>query len=196
MIVWINGTFGVGKTQVAHELRRRLPGSIVSDPEQLGFGIQRMYPGPLRTDFQESPWWASLVVEILSDLSRRHDGPVIVPMTLADDARYSRVMDGLRSAGCEVSTVTLLADRATIMRRIRGRFERATGWAGRHVDQLSHVLSGPLYAPHIDTTRLSFSEVVDETARVVHLDVLPADHNRIRSTVRRVGVQIRHIRVG
>ena len=26
MLVWINGPFGGGKTQTAHEIRRRLPG--------------------------------------------------------------------------------------------------------------------------------------------------------------------------
>jgi tRNA A37 N6-isopentenylltransferase MiaA len=33
MLLWLNGPFGGGKTQTAHELQRRLPGSIVCDPE-------------------------------------------------------------------------------------------------------------------------------------------------------------------
>jgi hypothetical protein len=37
MLLWINGPFGGGKTQTAYELRRRLPGSIVCDPEHVGF---------------------------------------------------------------------------------------------------------------------------------------------------------------
>ena len=44
MIVWINGTFGVGKTQVAHELARRLGHGWVADPELVGYGLQRMLP--------------------------------------------------------------------------------------------------------------------------------------------------------
>jgi deoxyadenosine/deoxycytidine kinase len=34
MLIWLNGPFGVGKTQTAHELSRRLPTSVVCDPEQ------------------------------------------------------------------------------------------------------------------------------------------------------------------
>ncbi|MGN6415163.1 hypothetical protein [Flexivirga sp.] len=32
MLIWINGAFGAGKTQTAHELRRRLPEAQVADP--------------------------------------------------------------------------------------------------------------------------------------------------------------------
>lgn len=52
MLLWLNGPFGGGKTQTAHELRRRLPGSVVCDPEEVGFGLHRMTPRPLRGDFQ------------------------------------------------------------------------------------------------------------------------------------------------
>ena len=37
MIIWINGAFGSGKTQVAHELKRRLENSFIYDPEQIGY---------------------------------------------------------------------------------------------------------------------------------------------------------------
>ena len=48
MLLWINGPFGGGKTQTAYELQRRLPGSVVCDPEHLGFGLHRMLPPALR----------------------------------------------------------------------------------------------------------------------------------------------------
>ena len=37
MLIWLNGAFGVGKTQTAHELHRRLPDSFIYDPEQAGY---------------------------------------------------------------------------------------------------------------------------------------------------------------
>jgi len=39
MLVWINGSFGVGKTATAFELHRRLPGSAVCDPGHVGYGM-------------------------------------------------------------------------------------------------------------------------------------------------------------
>ena len=36
MIIWINGGFGAGKTTLAEELHRRLPDTIVYDPEDVG----------------------------------------------------------------------------------------------------------------------------------------------------------------
>ena len=38
MIVWINGAFGAGKTLTAGEIHRRLPDSVVYDPEDVGYG--------------------------------------------------------------------------------------------------------------------------------------------------------------
>ena len=55
----------VGKTQTAHELHKRLPGSFVCDPEQLGFGIQRMTPPELRGDFQDVPLWREGIYQLL-----------------------------------------------------------------------------------------------------------------------------------
>ncbi|MEK4047271.1 hypothetical protein NSU18_27040 [Paenibacillus sp. FSL H8-0048] len=36
VIIWLNGTFGSGKTQTAAELHRRIPDSYVFDPENAG----------------------------------------------------------------------------------------------------------------------------------------------------------------
>lgn len=57
VIVWLNGPFGGGKTQTAYEMHRRLPGSVVCDPEHVGFGLHRMLPPALRGDFQDLAAW-------------------------------------------------------------------------------------------------------------------------------------------
>jgi hypothetical protein len=61
MLLWINGPFGGGKTATAFELGRRLPGSVVCDPELVGFGMHRMLPRALRTDYQDLPPWRQSV---------------------------------------------------------------------------------------------------------------------------------------
>ena len=93
MLVWINGPFGGGKTATAFELQRRLPGSVVCDPEHLGFGLHRMLPSSLRTDFQGLQAWRSGVREVLDLAARKHQGPVIVPMTLIDRRYFASRLD-------------------------------------------------------------------------------------------------------
>ncbi|MFE3866227.1 hypothetical protein ACFXPT_38385 [Streptomyces goshikiensis] len=36
MIIWVNGTFGKGKSALAAGLHQALPGSVVADPEEIG----------------------------------------------------------------------------------------------------------------------------------------------------------------
>jgi hypothetical protein len=58
VLIWLNGPHGVGKTQVAFELHRRLPGSVVCGPEHLVNGLRRMLPeNKLRTDLRGVPLW-------------------------------------------------------------------------------------------------------------------------------------------
>lgn len=86
MLLWINGPFGVGKTQTAYALARRLPDAFICDPEQLGFGIARMTPPPLRGDFQDVPLWREGVRRVLDRNLSHFDGVLIVPMTLVNPA--------------------------------------------------------------------------------------------------------------
>ena len=104
MLVWINGPFGGGKTATAFELQRRLPGSVVCDPEYLGFGLHRMLAPALRTDFQNLPAWRSGVHEILDLAARNHQGPIIVPMTLIDSATSPRSSDDFAMTGTTCGT--------------------------------------------------------------------------------------------
>src|SRR3954469_25185550 len=101
MLLWINGPFGGGKTQTAYEIQRRLPGSVICDPEHVGFGLHRMMPPPLRGDFQDLPAWRQGVYEVLDLTLTEHAGTVIAPMTVIEPA-YS----GRSSAGSESAAMT------------------------------------------------------------------------------------------
>ncbi len=194
MLLWINGTFGVGKTHVAHELRRKIAGSVVSDPELLGMGIQRMYPPALRTDFQETPWWAATVAEILIDLDSRHPGLVIVPMTLSDPERRTAVFDALHRAGVETREAILLASRDSIRRRVRARFQDPEGWPLQHYDAVDASLRAVRSGGTIETDRLSLPEVVVEVARLAGVELAYSRRERLTLPARRVRVTVAHVR--
>jgi hypothetical protein len=200
VLVWINGPFGIGKTASAWDLQRRLPGSVVCDPEHLGYGLHRMLPPALRTDFQDLPAWRTGVHEILDLAARNHDGPVIVPMTLTDERYFAQVVGRLRDDGHDVRHFALLADRATVLRRINrrslGRGRSKDPWAVGRLDDGLARLREPMFARHVYTDQLTVPQVADTIARLAGLSVRPDTDGRLRAALRRYGTSARHIRFG
>lgn len=198
MLVWINGPFGGGKTATAFELNRRLPGSVVCDPEHLGFGLRRMIPPALRTDFQGLRAWRSGVREVLDLVARGHPGPVIVPMTLIEPDYFVEIIGGLRDDGHDVRHFALLADRATVLRRLSrrgfGLGLKREGWAVAHLDDCLARLRQQAFAEHIETDDRTVPDVAGAIARSAALPILPDTDGPLRSSVRRYATTLRHVR--
>ncbi|MGW1230434.1 AAA family ATPase [Streptomyces sp. NPDC001515] len=199
-LVWINGPFGGGKTMTAYELERRLPGSVVCDPENVGFGLHRTMPRALRGDFQDLASWRQGVREVLDLTLRGHEGTVIAPMTLVDRGYFAEIVGRLREDGHAVHHFSLLADRATVLGRLR---ERGLGRGLKHesfaVERLDHCLerlTAPEFAEHIRTDRLTVPQVADRIAASAGLVLLPNTDGRLRGRLRRTWTGIRHIRLG
>jgi hypothetical protein len=208
MLVWINGPFGGGKTQTAYELRRRLPGSVVCDPEHVGFGLHRMMPPRLRGDFQDLPAWRQGVYEVLDLTLRAHPGVVIAPMTLVDPGYFDEIVGRLRERGHDVHHFALLATRETVLRRLR---ERGLGHAvqflaGKNaalrqesfaVSRLDHCLTRlatPTFATHLHTDHLPIPRVADRIATHTGLHLTPNTDTPLRGRLRRAATGARHIR--
>ena len=86
-VIWLNGAFGVGKTTVARALAAELPGALMVDPEDIGRMLRRIIPAADRTcDFQDIPSWRRLTVATIESLLRDHPRPLVVPMTVVDQA--------------------------------------------------------------------------------------------------------------
>ncbi|MEU3773340.1 AAA family ATPase [Streptomyces sp. NPDC032472] len=198
MIVWLNGPFGGGKTQTAYELHRRLPGSVVCDPEHVGFGLHRMLPEPLRGDFQDLPAWRQGVFEVLDLAASRHPGPVLVPMTVTEPRYLDETVGRLREAGHDVRHFALLAERETVLRRLR---ERGLGlglkresFAVSRLDGCLEALRAPEFADHLATDRLTVSQVAGRVAELSGLRAAPDTDGALRGRLRRALVGVRHIR--
>ncbi|GGK98056.1 hypothetical protein GCM10011588_10780 [Nocardia jinanensis] len=210
MLLWINGPFGGGKTQTAFELRRRLVGSVVCDPEQVGFGLHRMMPASLRGDFQDYPSWRQGVFEVLDHVLREHDGVVITPMTVVDPRYFAETVGRLREAGHDVRHFALLAERETVLNRLRDRglgIAPVLGLVGQGdrplrgeqfaVDKLDYCLaqlSRPEFGEHIRTDTTAVTAVADRIADMAGLTLVPDTDSRIRGRLRRMAVTIRHAR--
>jgi hypothetical protein len=208
VLLWINGPFGGGKTQTAYEIRRRLPGSVVCDPEHAGFGLHRMLPPDLRGDFQDLASWRQGVVEVLDLTLREHDGVVIAPMTVTDPVYFAETVGRLRELGHDTRHFTLLAGRGTILRRLRERGPghllgfavgrnaglRRETWAVRRLDHCLERLREPEFAEHLWTDHATVPETADRIAVLAGLTLRPHTGGALRTRLRQVGVGIRHIR--
>ena len=169
MLVWINGPFGVGKTATAFELHRRLPGSAVCDPGHVGFGMRRMLPAALRGNFQDIPARRHSVLELLGRTQAEYDRTVIVPMTVVNPGYFQQIVGGLRDDGFEVRHFALLAEPATVVRRLRGRSlglePRRQRWETDHLAEWLRVLGRPEFAQQVHTDSRAWLHRYATTAR-------------------------------
>jgi hypothetical protein len=208
MLLWINGPFGGGKTQTAHEIQRRLPGSVICDPEEVGFGLHRMTPSYLRHDFQDHPSWRQGVFEVLDRVLTKHGGVVIAPMTIVDPKYYEETVGRLRSRGHDVRHFALLADPQTVSRRLRERGGghivrlvagkdaplRGESFAVSRLDLCLERLEGPEFAEHVWTDHITIPEVAERIARSAELTLTPNTDSALRGRLRRVWIGAKHIR--
>ncbi|GHH25992.1 AAA family ATPase [Streptomyces lanatus] len=208
MLLWINGPFGGGKTQTAHEIQRRLPGSVICDPEHAGFGLRRTLPPELRGDFQDLASWRQGVVEVLDLALTKHDGVVIAPMTVTNSDYFTETVGRLGELGHDVRHFSLLAQRETVLKRLRERGFghvlqyvagknaglRRESWAVRQLDHCLERLREPEFAEHLWTDHSTVPKTADRIAVLAGLRLRPNNEGVLRTRLRQVGVGIRHIR--
>lgn len=209
MLVWINGPFGVGKTQVAAELQRRLPSSVVCDPEHLGFGLKRMQPSTVRRDFQDYPAWRQGVFEALDLALNEHHGTLIAPMTIIEPQYFDETVGRLREAGHQVRHFALLAEPETVRRRLSDRnggnllrhvggndfLLRRETFAFNKLELCLERLREPQFAEQVWTDHMSVPKVADDIASTAGLCLQPNTDGRVRGLLRRTCVSAQHIRL-
>lgn len=132
MIIWLNGTFGCGKTSTATELHSLVRSSRVFDPETVGYMLQPNLADRPVSDFQHWPPWRSLVVATATELARFTGQHLIAPQTVLDRGYLDQIFAGLRDAGLTVFHVVLDADGVTLRQRIHGSAE-AQQWRLAHL---------------------------------------------------------------
>lgn len=119
MIVWLNGTHGVGKTTTSPLVQQLIAGSRVFDAEMIGEVLMNIQPGLPETDnFQHWPPWRPLVVETARRLVEYTGCPLVVPMTVLVEQYWREISQGLAHYGVPVRHFVLHADQDTLRARI------------------------------------------------------------------------------
>jgi len=195
MLIWLNGPFGVGKTQVAFELHFRLAESFVCDPEYIGYTLFKTIPRTLRGNFQDIPLWREFTYQTLQYVLQRFEGPVIVPMTICSPTYLDEIVGALRSSGFNVYHFTLLASRKTLLKRLKKRFDGPNSWGAQKIEYCLDTLQKQEFAWHLDTENRSIEQTAQEIANQTGLSLQPPLKNPLQRYLRRLTVQIRHIRI-
>ena len=185
-IIWINGAFGSGKTQTAHELHARIPDSYIYDPENVGYFMFKNLPqGRKIGDFQDYENWRLFNHHMLKQIAETYSGIVIVPMTVTNPHYLEEITNGL-----EVKHFILSASKETIKKRLRKRLERG-GWASRQIDRcIEAFASGKIPGIIIDTENIPVKTAAERIAAECQLELT----NIKRGFIRRTFDQIKYIR--
>jgi len=168
-VVLINGSFGIGKTSVARELRRRLSGSVIYDPEWAGLAMQYLRRGLLLQrrpgDFQEYALWQRSVPLGVRMMRLVAAGPVLVPMAFSDLARFESILAGIRGFEPNARAFCLVAPLDTVRARLRGRGTPLDGPESEFAVRRSHECvsahADPRFGESVDTENRSIDDVAN-----------------------------------
>jgi hypothetical protein len=173
MIVWLNGTFGVGKTTTSKKLTALLPGARIFDSESVGSMLQPVLTDIPVRDFQDHPPWRTLVVQTATQLLRYVGGILVVPQSVLVRSYWAELAAGLAEAGVPVRHFVLHADPAELTRRI----EHDSQEAGARQWRLDHIADYTAALPWlreegrvVDTAGVTPEDVARQIAAEVATD--------------------------
>lgn len=121
VIIWLNGTYGGGKTTTSALVQELIPNSRVFDAEKVGETLMDITPGLPSTDnFQHWPPWRPLVVETARHVLDFTGGTLVMPMTVLVEEYWREISSGLAQHAIPVRHFVLHAEQDTLRKRIEG----------------------------------------------------------------------------
>lgn len=170
MIVWLNGTFGAGKTTTARLLQDALPARIF-DSEHIGFLLRPIIGDIPCHDFKEWDPWRGLTIETARQVLDYVGGTLVIPQSVLQHDYWTELMDGFTKHDIPVHAFTLHADPHTFRQRVEDDTEEpgAKQWRLDHRSTYETALHTWMrHATHIvDTTHQTPAQVADHIKRHV-----------------------------
>jgi dephospho-CoA kinase len=167
MVVFINGSFGIGKTTVSRLLVAQLPGSLVFDPEPLGLVLMHLAALGRRQqdDFQDLAAWRWLGARAIR-IARRFRSTVIVPMAFTNLAYLGEFLAYLRERGIPTLHFCLTAPHSVVLERLHARQRKGpTAWQLRRSAECCAAHRASEYAEHVPTADRTPDDIANDLAR-------------------------------
>jgi hypothetical protein len=165
VIIWLNGTFGDGKTTTAALLAEKCQSLRLFDPESVGYMLRPNLADYPVTDFRHWEPWRVLTPIVADELIRFSGGSLVAPQTVLEENYWDELEAGLSERGHEVLHVLLEAEQNPLRGRIEAdqlevdakpwrldhlsRYAGARPWIVRRADLV------------LDTTHLTPEQVAD-----------------------------------
>ncbi len=161
MIIWINGAFGVGKTETANALHNLIPHSHIYDPEQVGYFLWDNFPNEMKRngDFQYIPIWREMNYNIIKHMYQNFDGHIIIPMTIINLDYYNQIIGRLLINDIIVYHYILTAPKEIIIGRLKNRGELDNSWAEQQIDKCLYAFENDIDGIKFDTQNKNINDI-------------------------------------
>lgn len=168
MIIWLNGTFGAGKTTTAGCLAGRLAKARSFDPEEVGYLLRETLGDHEFNDFQDLPPWRELVPVVTESIARFTGQHLIAVQTVLREDYWQELTAGFKRTRLDILHVLLHVDSDVLAERITADevWARARQWRLDHIGDYEKARPWMESAADlvIDTTHVPAVEVAERIA--------------------------------
>ncbi|MBX7169805.1 MAG: AAA family ATPase [Pyrinomonadaceae bacterium] len=169
MILFINGSFGVGKTTVGRILKKQIKGSVLYNPEWFGSVLMRLpinFRGSGTDDFQDLDLWRKSVVYGIKLFRFFARETVIVPMAFSRKDYFEEILREISQFDNKIRIFCLKAGFEIIVKRLQHRGEKIeeseNNWTIRKARICLKAHKNDFFGESIDTTGINAGEVAAE----------------------------------
>ena len=134
MIIWLNGTFGAGKTTTAGYLAGRLANARSFDPEEVGYLLRATLDDHEFKDFQDLQPWRELVPVFTENIARFTGQHLIAVQTVLREDYWQELTAGFQRTRLDIFHVLLHVDSGVLAERIKAdEVEAPCQWRLDHI---------------------------------------------------------------
>jgi cytidylate kinase len=168
VIIWLNGTFGAGKTTTSRHLAGRLANARHFDPELVGYLLMTALEDHEFKDFQDLPPWRELVPVFTEKIAGFTGQHLIAVQTVLREDYWHELTQGFRQTPLDIFHVLLHVDSGALAERIKADEVdvKACQWRLDHISDYEKSRPWMESAADfvIDTTHLPVTDVAERIA--------------------------------